>query len=308
MRAERSPGRSGPTGLRLWWELARPFSLTAAVVPVATGTAFAVLDGEFAAIPFLAMLLAAVLIQAGTNMFNEYYDHRRGIDTAESVGIAGAIVRAGMSPSSVLSGALLCFVAALVLGLVLTIAAGWPVLAAGALSAAAAFAYSGGPLPISSTPFGEAEVAVFMGPVIVLLAYFVQAETLAWDVAYASMPIAALVAAILLANNVRDMASDAERGRRTLPIVVGRDRGVAVLRALLYAPYGAVALGAAVTLLPPPALLTLATFPMAREQVRRARQFVHPAELNAAVRGTAALHARFGVLLASGVFAWAPFG
>lgn len=305
MSDQPAPAGTWRGSTRLWWELARPFSLTAAVVPVLTGTAFATLDGEFAAAAFVAMLVASVLIQAATNMFNEYYDYQRGVDTADSVGIAGALVGGGTSPRTVLTGGLLCFVVALAFGVYLIVVGGWPVLAGGAASAAAAYLYSGGPRPISATPFGELEVSLFMGPAIVLLAYFTQAGTLTWEVAYASLPIALLVAAILLANNLRDIVSDEERGRRTLAIVVGRDRGVVVFAAMLGGAYVAVGAGVAATLLPWTTLAVLATAPLARAQPRHFRRSNVAAELNAAVRGTAMLHARFGLLLAAAVFAWA---
>lgn len=287
--------------------MARPFSLTAAVVPVLAGTAFAALDDDFRALPFLAMLLASVLIQAGTNMFNEYYDYVRGVDTPQSVGIAGTLVSGDMPPWQVLAGALVCFAGALALGAYLIAAAGPMMLVGGALSAFAGFVYSGGPRPVSSTPFGEAEVFVFMGPMIVALAYYAQAEDLAWTPLYGSLPIACLVAAILLANNIRDVVGDGERGRRTLAVALGRDAAIIVFRGLLYAAYGFVALGAATLALPWTALAVVVTLPQARAQVTRFRRFHRPAELNAAVRGTAQLHLRFGLLYTAALLAYLPF-
>ncbi len=297
----------GDGGLRRWWQLARPFSLTAAVVPVLAGTAFAALDDGFRALPFLAMLLASVLIQAGTNMFNEYYDYVRGVDTPQSVGIAGALVSGDMPPWQVLAGALGCFAGALALGTYLIAAAGPMMLVGGALSAFAGFVYSGGPRPVSSTPFGEAEVFVFMGPMIVALAYYAQAEDLAWTPLYGSLPVACLVAAILLANNIRDVVGDGERGRRTLAVALGRDAAIIVFRGLLYAAYGFVALGAATLVLPWTALAVVVTLPQARAQVTRFRRSHRPAELNAAVRGTAQLHLRFGLLYTAALLAYLPF-
>src|SRR5215211_1458849 len=91
-----------------WFLLARPFSLTAAAVPVLFGTALAFKDGVFAWGPFVAMLFGSLLIQAATNMFNEFYDEQRGLDAAETVGIAGSIVQGRMHARSVLVGALFC--------------------------------------------------------------------------------------------------------------------------------------------------------------------------------------------------------
>ena len=293
--------------LNTWWALARPFTLTAAIVPVLVGTGFAALDDEFRLAPFLAMLVASILIQAGTNMFNEYFDYRRGIDSEGSVGIAGTLVRAEMSPGRVLAGALIAFSVALFFGLYLIDVAGWPMFAGGVVSAVSAFAYNGGPKPLSSLPLGEAQVFLSMGPIIVAVTYYAQAETLTWQVVAASLPVACLVAAILLANNLRDMVEDEAAGRRTLPIVIGRDSGIVVFRGLLYISYALVALGIATFVLPVTAALPLITFPMARSLTARFRRFFRPQELHIAVKGTAMLHARFGVLYAIGILAWLPF-
>src|SRR5438105_15853503 len=87
---------------RVWWRLGRPFSLAASIVPTLVGTAVAVADGTFHSVALLAaMLIASMLIQIATNMFNEYYDYRRGLDTKDTIGIAGAIVRDNVSPAAV---------------------------------------------------------------------------------------------------------------------------------------------------------------------------------------------------------------
>src|ERR687886_14195 len=108
-----NPRRSLPAE---WFHLARPFSLTASAVPVLFGTALALKDGAFAWGPFLAMLFGSLLIQAATNMFNEFYDERRGLDVAGAVGIAGTIVGGRMHARTVLVGALFCYTVALCLG------------------------------------------------------------------------------------------------------------------------------------------------------------------------------------------------
>ena len=287
--------------LRLWWALARPFTLTAAVVPVLVGTALAAEDGEFRSLPFLAMLVASALIQVGTNMFNEYFDYRRGIDHPSSVGIAGAIVTGAMAQGVVLAGALATFAVALGCGVYLIAVAGTPMLIGGVASALAAFVYSGGPKAVSSTPFGEAEVFVFMGPVIVGLAYFAQAERLPWEAVVASLPVSCLVAAILLANNIRDMEGDAAAGRRTLPIALGRERGLRAYAALLYGAYALLLAAVALGTVPATALAAAITLPLARRPLGLFRQFRNPPRLHPAVKGTALLHARFGLVYALGI-------
>lgn len=299
-----SPGGSAARSpLQVWWRLARPFSLTASAIPVLVGSALALSASHFDGLNFALLLLASLLVQVATNIFNEYYDYRRGLDTRESVGIAGVIVTGQVTAATVLRGALVCFAIALALGLWLVARAGWPVLAAGLLSALAAWAYSGGPRPIAVTPFGEVEVFVFMGLVQVGLGYFVHVGAVGWPVLWAALPVGCLVAAILLANNLRDQASDAARGRRTLPIVAGRRAGLAALIGLLAGAYVALAVGVALGSLGWTTLLAWITLPQAPAVVRPFRGTTDPLALNVAVLRSAALHLRFGLALAAGLVA-----
>src|ERR671939_1193272 len=233
-----------------WLRLARPFSLTAAAVPVFFGTALAFKDGSFAWGPFFAMLFGSLLIQAATNMFNEFYDAQRGLDVAGTVGIAGSIVSGRVSARRVLTGAMLCYILALFLGIYLIAVGGWPILILGCLSALGGYLYSAGPRPIAYTPASEAAVFVFMGVFIVVIAYVVQAGEFPLYVPLAALPIGGPVAAILLANNIRDLVSDRRGGRRTLPIVFGREVAVLVYRGLLLEAYVAAAALMALRLVP----------------------------------------------------------
>ena len=284
-----------------WFWLARPFSLTAAAVPVLFGTALARTNGAFSWGPFLAMLFASLLIQAATNMFNEFYDEQRGLDTEGSVGIAGSIVQGRMKARNVLLGALFCYTLALFLGLYLIYVGGWPILLLGCLSALGGYVYSAGPRPIAYTPASEATVFVFMGLVIVVIAYGVQVDSYPLSVPLAATPIGALVAAILLANNIRDLESDRRGGRNTLPVALGRRGGISVYRALLLGAYllaGALALFGFV---PFGALIALLSIPLAVPLWRRISATTVPERLDPVVKGTAGLHAVFGLLYAIGV-------
>ncbi len=297
------PVRSGePPAWRVWWRLARPFSLTASTVPVLVGTSVAVYQGAFRAPDLLlAMLVASVLIQIATNMFNEYYDYRRGLDTPQTVGIAGAIVSGRVAPIAVFAAATSCFFVALMLGIYIVLNTSTSVLFWGMASALAGYLYTGGPLPIAYTPFGEPTVGFFMGPVIVGLAAFIQTGTLTAAAMWASLPIGCLVAAILLANNIRDIVADARAGRRTIPIALGRRASIAVFALLFGGAYvGAIA---AVLLreLPVTALLPLVTIPIPPRLVQLFRSTDDPQALNSGVRGSAALHGQFGLVFALGI-------
>ena len=284
-----------------WFWLARPFSLTAAVVPVLFGTALAFTNGAFSWGPFLAMLFASLLIQAATNMFNEFYDEQRGLDTAGSIGIAGSIVQGRIQARSVLFGALFCYTLALFLGLYLVYVGGWPILLLGCLSALGGYVYSAGPRPIAYTPASEAAVFLFMGLVIVIITYGVQAGSYPFFVPLAATPIGFLVAAILLANNVRDLESDRRGGRNTLPISFGRRVGISVYRGLLMGPYLLLGVLALTGVVSSGALLALVSVPLAVRLWRRVAASTVPELLDPVVKGTAGLHAGFGLLYTIGL-------
>jgi 1,4-dihydroxy-2-naphthoate octaprenyltransferase len=285
-----------------WFRLARPFSLTASAVPVLFGTALALKDGAFAWGPFLAMLFGSLLIQAATNMFNEFYDERRGLDTATAVGIAGSIVRGRMRARAVLLGALFCYTIALFLGIYLIAVGGWPILVLGGLCALGGYLYSAGPRPIAYTPASEVAVFLYMGVLIVVIAYAVQNPgSLPLYVPLAALPIGGPVAAILLANNLRDMRSDRRGGRRTLPIVLGREVGILVYRGLLLEAYVAVGALMAFGVVPLECALVFLSVTPAIRLWRDIATTTTPERLDPVVKRTAGLHLTFGLLYTAGV-------
>jgi 1,4-dihydroxy-2-naphthoate polyprenyltransferase len=285
-----------------WFRLARPFSLTASAVPVLFGTALALGDGAFALGPFLAMLFGSLLIQAATNMFNEFYDERRGLDVAGTIGIAGTIVQGRMHARAVLLGALFCYTVALFLGIYLVVVGGWPILVLGCLCALGGYLYSAGPRPIAYTPASEVAVFLFMGILIVVIAYAVQAPgSVPLRVPLAALPIGGLVAAILLANNIRDMRSDSRGGRRTLPIVLGREVGVLVYRVLLLEAYGAAAVLMALRIVPLECALVFLSVSATLRLWRDIAVTTTSERLDPVVKRTAGLHLAFGLLYTVGV-------
>ena len=207
---------------RVWWQLTRPHTLTAAFAPVLLGTALAIEETGIHWGLFLAMLIASLLIQAATNMFNEYYDFKRGLDNENSVGIGGAIVRHGIKPKTVLSLAFGLYGIAVLLGVYICMNTSWWVAVVGLISLAAGYLYTGGPLPIAYTPFGEIVAGFFMGVLIILISFYIQTGTVTATSVLVSVPSFLLVGAILLANNIRDLDGDKEFGRKTLAILLGR--------------------------------------------------------------------------------------
>lgn len=201
------------------------------------GGALALQAGRFSVLSWLDILFVALLMQMATNALNEYGDYRHAVDTVPSVGFAGIIVRGEVGASEVLYTAVACYALSFVLGILLVLERGLGLLVLGALAILAGVAYSEGPRPVSSTPFGEVLVGIVMGPIEVVsacLAASGKVTTLA--LAY-SVPVGLMVTSILLANNLRDVDKDREHGRRTIAVLVGRARGTGLLLGLIAATF-----------------------------------------------------------------------
>src|SRR5699024_6122890 len=162
-------------GFHVWWRLLRPHTLTASFVPVFVGSMFAFIENNtFHTALFVAMMLAAILIQAATNMFNEYYDCKRGLDNEDSVAIRGTIVTASVSPQRILTLGFLCFGIAILLGAYIAASTSWWIAAIGACCRFIGYLYTGGPLPIAYRPFGELFAGLLMGTVMIAISYYIQ--------------------------------------------------------------------------------------------------------------------------------------
>jgi 1,4-dihydroxy-2-naphthoate polyprenyltransferase len=216
------PPRATPSRWRIWLQAVRYFSFTASAIPILIGSSLALVDREFDALLFLVMLAASIACHAGANLANDYFDHVKGIDTPESLGPSKVIQQSLLTPAEVRRGMIVAFAIATVLGLVIVAQTGWQILALALASLGAAYFYTGGPKPLGYIALGEITVLVFMGPVMIGGAYYVLAERLTWEVILASLPIGSLVAAILHANNVRDVDLDRRAGKVTLATLLVR--------------------------------------------------------------------------------------
>lgn len=228
-----------------WVAGARPRTLPAAIAPVAAGSGVAAAQGSFMGGRALLALLVALLLQIGVNYANDYSDGIRGTD-AIRVGPVRLVGQGLATPSEVRTAAIGSLLLAAALGLwLVVVSAAWWWLLIGALAIAAAWLYTGGPRPYGYAGLGEFFVFVFFGPVAVLGTAYVQTHTVTWLGWGVAIPIGLLAALILVANNLRDIPTDIDAGKRTLAVVLG-DRGTR--RAFLT---GAVAAFAAVGLLVP---------------------------------------------------------
>jgi 1,4-dihydroxy-2-naphthoate polyprenyltransferase len=287
-----------------WVSGARPRTLGAGIVPVLVGAAAA--DG-FIAWRFGAALLVAIGLQVGVNYANDYFDGIRGVDTPERVGPARLVATGVASPYAVLFAALVSVGVAGFAGLALALAtAPVPILFVGALALVAAFAYSGGPRPYAGLGLGEVMVFLFFGLMATVGTAFVMAETVPAAAWWCGTALGLMAVAILVANNLRDIATDGAAEKRTLAVRLGDRRTRTLYRACVVGAFVTICAGVIAFIvderigLTQWGLLGLAGWiPAIRpmEQVGRANDN----ELVAVLSGTAAVHATTGLLLALGL-------
>ncbi|MDQ0220254.1 1,4-dihydroxy-2-naphthoate polyprenyltransferase [Peribacillus cavernae] len=287
---------------RVLWQLTRPHTLTAGFVPVLIGTALAIQTSDINIPLFIAMLIACLLIQAATNMFNEYYDFKRGLDNAESIGIGGAIVRDGMSPSIVLRLALSLYGIATLIGVYICMESSWWLALIGLICMATGYLYTGGPWPISSTPFGEIFAGLFMGFLIILLSFFIQTGNVSTVSILVAIPIGILVGLINLSNNIRDLDGDKKNGRKTLAILIGREKAVSLLGGMFTVSYMWIIGLTAMGIVSPWVLLVFLSVPKAIKATKGFIGKTIPTQMMPAMKATAQTNTIFGFLLSIGLF------
>lgn len=286
----------------VWWELIRPHTLTAAFVPVLLGTVLAFLEGKMNFSLLVAMMVASILIQAATNLFNEYYDFKRGLDTEESVGIGGGIVRHGMTPQLIMTLALSMYGISLLLGIYICASSSWWLAIVGSLCMIMGYLYTGGPLPISYTPFGELFSGFFMGFLIILIAFFIQTGYVSNLAILVAIPSGILVGLINLSNNLRDHDGDKANGRKTLPIILGPKNAIYFLEIMFAFSYLWI-IGLVVTGIVTPWILL--AFLSISKAVQATKGFIgktEPITMMPAMKATAQTNTFFGLLMAIGLF------
>lgn len=291
------------------WEVVRPFAYTASIIPVAAGGALAFVDGRADVVLFLLALGGSVLLHSGTNVINEIYDVRQGIDTITSPRASHAILKGRISEGGAYRLGLVFFALAVVVGLALVVARGWPIVALGSAGLAGGYFYTAPPFQYKYRALGVPLVFLLMGPLMTVGSYY--AVTGSWSVValVLSVPVGLLVAAILHGNEWRDISEDTRAGIVTLSARLGKDFAHYAYLALILGAYITLGLAVAARLLPPGTLLAILSLPLLAQVLRSA-------ELGASGQAraiamidlqTARLHLAFGGLLVAGLLlsAWA---
>ncbi|SDK17914.1 1,4-dihydroxy-2-naphthoate polyprenyltransferase [Natronorubrum texcoconense] len=300
---------------KAWLMAARPQTLPAAAAPIIVATGLAIHEGVFALLPAVMAFVGAALIQVGTNFANDYYDAIKGADTDDREGFTRVTQAGIIEPERVKLATIVTFALAIVTGTYLVYIGGVPILVVGLVSVFCGWAYTGGPYPLGYHGLGDLFVFVFFGIVAVMGTFYVQAAaTLAEPLAVgipdgtvtreaflASLPVAGISTAILVVNNVRDLETDAETGKRTLAVRLGYRWSRAeyvVMIGLGYVTPVWLWLGEGFG---PGVLLPLVTLPYAAVIARTVCTRTDGEALNPALEGTGKLLAIYAALFAAGV-------
>jgi 1,4-dihydroxy-2-naphthoate octaprenyltransferase len=289
------------SGMDIWWEAARPRTLTAAIAPILVGLGAAVAEGALRPLVIGAILLASVAIQVGTNFINDWGDFQRGADGVDRKGPRRAVSAGEVSPRTMLQAGLAAFAVAAFFGLFLVGVGGWPIVWIGVLSILSGIAYTAGPLPLAYIGLGDLFVFVFFGPVAVLGTEWLMIDRVTLVGGVGSVAVGALATAILVVNNIRDVAGDQAVGKKTLivrrGVVWGRQFYLFLLAIAFACPPLLVAWGQA----SPAVLLSWLALPMVRSPLGLVRQQGAGRSLNGALAETARLQLVFSALFALGL-------
>jgi 1,4-dihydroxy-2-naphthoate octaprenyltransferase len=281
---------------RDWFLAARPWSFTMTAISVSVGGTVAAVEGVFSWPLYFLTLIAAVLMHAASNLINDFDDVRHGVDSPD-VPTARyrphPLMEGRLGLEQVRTAAYLLYFLAAVIGIFLAATRGMLVLFLGIIGTAAGITYTAAPLNYKYKALGEFSVFLMWGPLMVTGAYYVQQQTVSADALLISIPFGALVALVLLANNIRDVEYDRSKGIQTLAIVLGERKGIAVYLALIVAAYLAVLVMSVVGPLTAWSLIVLLSTPLA---LKLLRQMTHNIPLDADAQ-TAKLDTAFGLLL-----------
>ena len=283
-------------GLQVWFLACRPKTLSVSLSPVLVGTAVAWHDtARVLWLPLLAAILAAGLIQIGTNLFNDVGDFLRGTDTPDRLGPKRATAEGWLTASRVKAGAWLAFAFAFLCGIYLVWHGGWPIVIIGLASLAAGWAYTGGPAPIAYRPLGEIFVWIFFGLVAVGGSYYLQTLSLSPMALIAAGLVGLHAAAVITVNNFRDLDGDARNGKNTLAVILGRPATRRIYTAEMLAPYALLPLLA--DSLGWFAALPMLSLPLALKLISRFHREAIGPVFNSILAATAGLQLAYALLL-----------
>jgi len=299
-----SPQHVPVSKAQAWYRATRPRVFTASYVPMGVAATAALQDGVFHLGFFILSLLGVMLLQTAANLVNEYYDFVRGSDDLKVAGQGMAIKNYGLTPREVGIGALLALVGGGLIGLYLLSQSGPALWWIGIGGALVAVTYTAGPFPLAYNGLGEIAAGIFMGPMVVVGAYYVMAKSIPAYLWWVSLPIALMVAAILHANNLRDLEADRAANKRTLAVLFGRDIARIEYKILVFGAYISLLALVILQVAPVTTLVALLTLPEALRLTHIFDTETDAQKLHPAQGRTAKLHGQFGLFMVLGWLAW----
>ncbi len=288
------------TRLQAWKTAARTHTLPAAIVPVLVGAGLANGDGVFRVDALVWTLIGALAIQIAANFANDASDAKRGADTKDRLGPPRMVASGEITSTQMWTATWISVGVAGVAGVALTLIAGPLILVIGVASVIAMLGYVGGPFPYGYRGLGEVFVFVFFGPVATVGSRYVHDMTAPLSAWLLAIPVGLLVTAILVVNNYRDIETDETAGKRTLAVILGRDRTRTLFAALVYGSYPLIVLFALVGWTPQTTMFAALLAPFAVGPVRIINVKTDGMALIRALKLTAMLHLWTGVVLAAG--------
>jgi len=290
--------------IKAWYQAVRPRVFTASYVPMGLAGIIAIQDQVFNPVFFVLALIGTMMLQTAANLINEYADYRRGADELKEAGQGMIIKQKILSPESIRNGAIFTTILGCLIGLFLLSQSGSLLWAIGIGGVLVAITYTAGPFPLAYNGLGEIAVAIFMGPAVVVGAYYVMFPAVTtdriWQLCLISLPIAFMVAAILHANNIRDMDADRAVNKRTLAVMFGIRFARAEYMFLVVGTYVAQIILILMGILPVTTLLTLITVPEAMRLITIFNTSREMTLMHQAQGRTAKLHGQIGLLIVVG--------
>ncbi len=222
----------------IWWLAIRPKTLSISITPILLGSALAWHDQQiFSPLTFCIILLSALCIQIGTNLYNDAADFEKGADTPERLGPKRAAQQGWLSAKQIKTGALISFIIAFMAGIYLVWLGGIAIIILGLLSILCGYAYTAGPISIAYSPFGELFVLIFFGMCAVGGTYYLQTQNISSISLLIASGLGSIAAAILLVNNYRDLEGDEKVKKLTLVHYTGRPISRIIYSFMIIFPY-----------------------------------------------------------------------
>ncbi|ASS76321.1 1,4-dihydroxy-2-naphthoate octaprenyltransferase [Tumebacillus algifaecis] len=291
-----------PSQLQIWLRAVRVPALIGTIIPVLLGGGLALIDRGFEGWTFLAVMIAVMLVQAGSNLFNDYFDYHKGADDETSLTQANPLRKGWLKASHVYLGGWICYLAAALVGYYIVSIGDWLMLLFGVIGLLLGYLYTGTRFALAYHGLGELSVFIVMGPLIVLGTYYAMVKILYGHVILNALPFGLLAAAVVHAKNLRDLEHDRQIGKRTLATFLGERKAKWEFYLLLLLSYltmiGIWLLGYT----PLSSLLVLITLPLAWKTVTMVAKSSDPMELNIGLGLAVLLQLLFGILNVFGIF------